>query len=218
MAAKGKGRRRIEMKRVEENTKRLVTFSKRKAGLLRKASHLSLLCDSEIAVIVFSEKGKAFSSGYPHGAHSVIGRYLSGHSDRSPSAAESCKARKEVEEAKKGLEKEKKVAADSDVTCEGSLWWERPIEDMGLEELLELKEKMEELRSRVVEKEAEMAAKAVTFPEATREELDLLEAMLSVDDDVSVGENAQTCGWDGDWDFWKFSDDGANGFDFSHLF
>ncbi|CAN1162327.1 Agamous-like MADS-box protein FUL-L, partial [Linum perenne] len=39
---------------------RQVTFSKRKSGLLKKAHEISVLCDAEVALIVFSTKGKLF--------------------------------------------------------------------------------------------------------------------------------------------------------------
>ncbi|CAH8327858.1 unnamed protein product [Eruca vesicaria subsp. sativa] len=54
------GRGKIEIKRIENTNSRQVTFSKRRAGLLKKAHELSVLCDSEVAVIVFSKSGKLF--------------------------------------------------------------------------------------------------------------------------------------------------------------
>ncbi|RID42154.1 hypothetical protein BRARA_J02063 [Brassica rapa] len=54
------GRGKIEIKRIENANSRQVTFSKRRAGLLKKAHELSVLCDSEVAVIVFSKSGKLF--------------------------------------------------------------------------------------------------------------------------------------------------------------
>ncbi|KAG6478293.1 hypothetical protein ZIOFF_061728 [Zingiber officinale] len=39
---------------------RQVTFSKRRSGLLKKAYELSVLCDSEVAVIVFSSRGRLY--------------------------------------------------------------------------------------------------------------------------------------------------------------
>ncbi|KAF5753942.1 putative transcription factor MADS-MIKC family [Helianthus annuus] len=59
------GRRKLEMKRIEDKSSRLVTFSKRRSGLFKKARHLSVLCDADVAVIVFSARGKLyeFSSG-----------------------------------------------------------------------------------------------------------------------------------------------------------
>jgi hypothetical protein len=46
------------MKRIENATSRQVTFSKRRNGLLKKAYELSVLCEAEVAVIVFSQKGR----------------------------------------------------------------------------------------------------------------------------------------------------------------
>ncbi|RZB63268.1 MADS-box protein JOINTLESS-like [Glycine soja] len=53
-------RRKIPIKKIDNVTARQVTFSKRKSGLFKKARELSLLCDSEIALIVFSPGGKLF--------------------------------------------------------------------------------------------------------------------------------------------------------------
>lgn len=57
------GRGRIELKRIENKINRQVTFSKRRNGLLKKAYELSVLCDAEVALIVFSSRGKLFEFG-----------------------------------------------------------------------------------------------------------------------------------------------------------
>ncbi|CAF2112512.1 agamous-like MADS-box protein AGL18 [Brassica napus] len=59
------GRGRIEIKKIENVNSRQVTFSKRRNGLMKKARELSILCDAEVALIIFSSTGKAydFSSG-----------------------------------------------------------------------------------------------------------------------------------------------------------
>ncbi|KAE8720480.1 hypothetical protein F3Y22_tig00019423pilonHSYRG00057 [Hibiscus syriacus] len=59
------GRGRVQLKRIENKINRQVTFSKRRSGLLKKAHEISVLCDAEVALIVFSTKGKLFeySSG-----------------------------------------------------------------------------------------------------------------------------------------------------------
>lgn len=48
------------MKRIENATSRQVTFSKRRNGLLKKAFELSVLCDAEVALIIFSPRGKLY--------------------------------------------------------------------------------------------------------------------------------------------------------------
>ncbi|PRQ59994.1 putative transcription factor MADS-MIKC family [Rosa chinensis] len=53
-------RGKIQMKRIENATSRQVTFSKRRNGLLKKAYELSVLCDAEVAVIIFSQNGRLY--------------------------------------------------------------------------------------------------------------------------------------------------------------
>lgn len=48
------GRKKIKIARIDDERVRKVTFTKRKAGLIKKAMELSLLCDCEIALIIFT--------------------------------------------------------------------------------------------------------------------------------------------------------------------
>ncbi|KAF7124145.1 hypothetical protein RHSIM_Rhsim12G0176200 [Rhododendron simsii] len=68
------GRGKVELKRIENPSSRQATFSKRRNGLLKKAYELSILCDAEVALLVFSPSGKAyhFSS---HDMDRTIARY-----------------------------------------------------------------------------------------------------------------------------------------------
>ncbi|PKU66588.1 Agamous-like MADS-box protein AGL61 [Dendrobium catenatum] len=59
------GRQKIAMKRIENEEARQVCFSKRRAGLFKKATELSILCGAEIGIVVFSPAGKPFSFGHP---------------------------------------------------------------------------------------------------------------------------------------------------------
>ncbi|XP_010419984.1 PREDICTED: agamous-like MADS-box protein AGL15 isoform X2 [Camelina sativa] len=68
------GRGKIEIKRIENANSRQVTFSKRRAGLLKKAHELSVLCDAEVAVIVFSKSGKLFEFS-SSGMKKTLSRY-----------------------------------------------------------------------------------------------------------------------------------------------
>ncbi|KAK1557874.1 hypothetical protein EZV62_027614 [Acer yangbiense] len=54
------GRGKIAIKRIENRTNRQVTFSKRRAGLLKKTHELSVLCDAHIGLIIFSTTGKLY--------------------------------------------------------------------------------------------------------------------------------------------------------------
>nr|QOC69188.1 MADS transcription factor AP3-1 [Oxygraphis glacialis] len=52
------GRGKIEIKRIENKTNRQVTYSKRRAGIMKKAQELSVLCDAEVSLIMFSSSGR----------------------------------------------------------------------------------------------------------------------------------------------------------------
>ncbi|URD90236.1 SRF-type transcription factor (DNA-binding and dimerization domain) [Musa troglodytarum] len=53
-------RGRVEMRRIEDRTSRQVRFSKRRSGLFKKAFELAVLCDAEVALLVFSPGGKLY--------------------------------------------------------------------------------------------------------------------------------------------------------------
>ncbi|TYG83241.1 hypothetical protein ES288_D01G153300v1 [Gossypium darwinii] len=53
-------REKIKIKKIDNLTARQVTFSKRRRGLFKKAEELSVLCDAEVALIIFSATGKLF--------------------------------------------------------------------------------------------------------------------------------------------------------------
>ncbi|XP_004501639.1 MADS-box protein SVP-like isoform X4 [Cicer arietinum] len=53
-------RKKITIKKIDDKTARQVTFSKRRKGLFKKAEELSVLCDAEVGLIVFSSTGKLF--------------------------------------------------------------------------------------------------------------------------------------------------------------
>ncbi|VAI36846.1 unnamed protein product [Triticum turgidum subsp. durum] len=54
------GRGKVQLKRIENKINRQVTFSKRRSGLLKKAHEISVLCDAEVGLIIFSTKGKLY--------------------------------------------------------------------------------------------------------------------------------------------------------------
>ena len=80
---KTRGRQKLEMKRVEHEAKREVTFSKRKKGLFSKASELCELCGVEVALILFSPHLKPFTFGHPD-ANKILQRCLTERDDHSP--------------------------------------------------------------------------------------------------------------------------------------
>ncbi|XP_022944555.1 floral homeotic protein AGAMOUS-like [Cucurbita moschata] len=78
------GRGKIEIKRIENTTNRQVTFCKRRNGLLKKAYELSVLCDAEVALIVFSTRGRLYEYAN-NSVRGTIERYKKAFADSSNS-------------------------------------------------------------------------------------------------------------------------------------
>ncbi|KAK1559636.1 hypothetical protein Q3G72_016709 [Acer saccharum] len=76
-------RGKTQMRRIENATSRQVTFSKRRNGLLKKAFELSVLCDAEVALIIFSPRGKLYEFA-SSSLQETIQRYLKHTKDTTP--------------------------------------------------------------------------------------------------------------------------------------
>ncbi|XP_042504714.1 agamous-like MADS-box protein MADS4 isoform X2 [Macadamia integrifolia] len=88
------GRGRVELKRIENKINRQVTFAKRRNGLLKKAYELSVLCDAEVALIIFSNRGKL----YEFCSSSSMIKTLERHQKCSYGAPETNPSTREIQE------------------------------------------------------------------------------------------------------------------------
>ncbi|KAL9270866.1 Agamous-like MADS-box protein AGL61-like protein [Drosera capensis] len=70
-----RGRCKIPIAKIASKSKQHMAFSKRRAGLSKKASKICVLTGARIAIVTLSEAGKAFTFGNPS-ADSVISNYL----------------------------------------------------------------------------------------------------------------------------------------------
>ncbi|KAJ8769654.1 hypothetical protein K2173_005257 [Erythroxylum novogranatense] len=70
------GRVKLQIKRIENKTNRQVTFSKRRNGLIKKAYELAVLCDIEIALIMFSPSDRLSHFSGKTRIEDVITRYI----------------------------------------------------------------------------------------------------------------------------------------------
>ncbi|KAJ1697311.1 hypothetical protein LUZ63_005823 [Rhynchospora breviuscula] len=77
------GRGKISIKRIDNTTSRQVTFSKRRTGLLKKASELSILCDAEVGLVVFSCTGRLYEFSSTS-MKAIIGRYVKSKEENNP--------------------------------------------------------------------------------------------------------------------------------------
>ncbi|KAL6859044.1 hypothetical protein ACP4OV_018046 [Aristida adscensionis] len=70
------GRVKLPIRRIENITNRQVTFSKRRNGLIKKAYELSVLCDIDVALLMFSPSGRLSHFSGRRGVEEVILRYM----------------------------------------------------------------------------------------------------------------------------------------------
>ncbi|TKW20501.1 hypothetical protein SEVIR_4G092900v4 [Setaria viridis] len=70
------GRVKLQIKRIENTTNRQVTFSKRRNGLIKKAYELSVLCDIDIALIMFSPSNRLCHFSGRRRIEDVITKYI----------------------------------------------------------------------------------------------------------------------------------------------
>nr|AZV23897.1 flowering locus C [Boechera stricta] len=75
------GRKKLEIKRIENKSSRQVTFSKRRNGLIEKARQLSVLCDASVAILVVSASGKLYSFSSGDNLVKILDRYGKQHAD-----------------------------------------------------------------------------------------------------------------------------------------
>ncbi|CAL5004518.1 unnamed protein product [Urochloa decumbens] len=68
-------RGKVQLRRIENPVHRQVTFCKRRAGLLKKARELSVLCDARIGIIIFSAHGKLYDLATAGTMEELIERY-----------------------------------------------------------------------------------------------------------------------------------------------
>ncbi|OEL33791.1 MADS-box transcription factor 26 [Dichanthelium oligosanthes] len=68
-------RGKVQLRRIENPVHRQVTFCKRRAGLLKKARELSVLCDAHIGIIIFSAHGKLYDLATTGTMEELIEKY-----------------------------------------------------------------------------------------------------------------------------------------------
>ncbi|EFH59457.1 hypothetical protein ARALYDRAFT_898356 [Arabidopsis lyrata subsp. lyrata] len=166
MVRKSKGRQKIEIVKIKNENNLQVTFSKRRSGLLKKASELCTLCGAEVAIIVFSPGQKVYSFGHPN-VNVVMDRFLNfnpprphHHNNMQPNETRRNAAVQELNNhltlLSNQLEAEKKITGDlkqkrKDNKMFGN-WWEEPVEELNMTQLTEFQCGLENLRKAVAYK------------------------------------------------------------------
>ncbi|KAL3818897.1 hypothetical protein ACJIZ3_004802 [Penstemon smallii] len=70
------GRSKLPIKKIENTINRQVTFSKRRYGLIKKAYEIAVLCDIDLALIMFSPSGRLSHFSGRKRIEDVIYRYI----------------------------------------------------------------------------------------------------------------------------------------------
>ena len=66
------GRGKIEIKRIENQNNRQVTYSKRRKGLIKKAKEITVLCEAAVSVVIFSSPSKLYEYCSPSTRYTCI--------------------------------------------------------------------------------------------------------------------------------------------------
>ncbi|KAJ1687232.1 hypothetical protein LUZ63_018622 [Rhynchospora breviuscula] len=140
-------RDKVEVKRIENRASMQVTFSKRRKGLFKKANELAIMCDADVAVIVFSAANKLTTFGSP-GVEEVIERWNS-HPDTIQALAQP-PLDLNVEQEFQRLKKQHDEAEFIVSQLEGG-----NLENLSLEQLNQLEEMMQNGLVRVKAKQRE---------------------------------------------------------------
>ncbi|WCJ42373.1 Agamous-like MADS-box protein AGL61 [Euphorbia peplus] len=162
---KTKGKQKIEIKRIMDEDDRIITFSKRRSGIYKKASDLVTLCGVEIGILVFSPAGKPFSFGHPS-LESITNRLLGQNphlNDKTHPLIEAhrrmrvYKLTEQHNEMLSSLEAEIKRGEWLNSMLNGrskqtTHWWDVPIHELTVEELQKTHAMFEDIHTNLCKK------------------------------------------------------------------
>ncbi|XP_061355629.1 agamous-like MADS-box protein AGL62 [Gastrolobium bilobum] len=172
---RSKGRQKIEMKKMSNESNLQVTFSKRRSGLFKKASELCTLCGADVALVVFSPGEKVFSFGHPN-VDAVIDRYLMRAPQQNSSTMQFIEAHRSANVRELNaqltlisnqLDTERKRCEEVNrmrKATQAQFWWAFPIEDMNRAQLDQFKVALEELKKHITRHADRLIIQSATNP------------------------------------------------------
>ncbi|KAL0416712.1 UNVERIFIED_CONTAM: Agamous-like MADS-box protein [Sesamum latifolium] len=136
------GRVKLKIQKLESLSSRQVTYGKRRAGILKKAQEISVLCDIDIILLMFSPTGKP---SIFRGQRSNLDEMIAKYAQLTPK--ERAKRRLEsLETLKRNFKK-----LDQDVDIEEFLdtsWWTNPDKIEDIEHLNQMENSLRESLNR----------------------------------------------------------------------
>uniref|UniRef100_A0A7N0U1U5 Uncharacterized protein n=1 Tax=Kalanchoe fedtschenkoi TaxID=63787 RepID=A0A7N0U1U5_KALFE len=177
-------RGKTEMKRIENATSRQVTFSKRRNGLLKKAFELSVLCEAEVALIVFSTRGKLFEfSNSTSGMRKTIDRYekkTKGNDTKGEGADKHADPNMDIRDEISDMERQIEKISSSQRKLKGE-----DVESLSINELIETEEQLEQSLSRIRAKKNELLRDQIQ--KLKQEEKEMLEENVRLRKEARIG-------------------------------
>ncbi|GAB4847222.1 hypothetical protein Ancab_026231 [Ancistrocladus abbreviatus] len=150
-------REKVQIRKIDNATARQVTFSKRRRGLFKKAEELSILCDADVALIIFSATGKLFEYS-SSSLKSVLERHKL-HS-KNLERMEQPSTKLQLVENSNCAKLSKEVAEESHRLRQMR---GEELQGLSIEELQDLEKSLESGLSRVLEKKGEKIVKEITI-------------------------------------------------------
>ncbi|KAJ9153205.1 hypothetical protein P3X46_026670 [Hevea brasiliensis] len=162
---KTKGRQKIEMKKIENEDDRLITFSKRRSGIYKKASELITLTGAELAFVVFSPAGKPFSFAHPSVdavADKFLGKEPEANAESTTHPLVEAHRQIRIEELnqqhnelirqldavkEKGKQLKQRLRG-----IERKGWWDTPIEELNVQEMIQMEAACEDIQMNLINK------------------------------------------------------------------
>ncbi|KAI3983746.1 hypothetical protein MKX01_001150 [Papaver californicum] len=186
------GRRKIGIEKIDDKNKRMVTFSKRRNGIMSKAVKLcKLYADIVVCIIVFSPGGKAYTFGNsPLGVCNVVERFLE----------EQTKNRKEedknVHKSKTSTQYRNKAGVGSGSSeSSDSFWWDNiDIEELdSVDKLKSARQSLAELKQNLsARKEKLTAAASSPLSSSSTIEDSIIEDRIVEDTATTITEKHET--------------------------
>jgi len=173
------GRRKVELKPIEDKSSRQVTFSKRRSGLMKKARELSVLCDVEIALFVFSGRGKLYEFCSGDSLRRILECYQI-HGDAARSGQESEKLHDRHMDLWNGTNL---------LPILHRLLEEHKVDQLDVTELTQLEHKLDAILRQTKTRKSQLMMKSVTALHEKREKKRFTQQEIAVPMDEATTDN-----------------------------
>ncbi|KAF5810225.1 putative transcription factor MADS-type1 family [Helianthus annuus] len=153
---KTRGRQKLKMKFIEDDKSRIVTLTKRRTGIYKKASELCILTGVDIAILITTLSGKKFSFAHPNNEFvetqfsqknilqkGILEPYREVHIKELAEQLEEVYNDVKLEEQRASTLKEMRDSRAGNM-------WEESMDDLRPDEAQKVKERLRELQAQII--------------------------------------------------------------------